>query len=94
MLSAAHPPDAELLAAADWPAVLRQARQHGVDNLSLPWRWRPSTRRSLLAASGHVAPDSAPAAWRTTLSGRNPRALQRQRQLAELLAAYGVPASM
>ncbi len=81
------PPDAELLAAADWPAVLRQARQHGVDTYLYPWLAEHAP--ALFSPRADVAPDSAPAAWRTLFLAAIPRALQRQRQLAELLAAFG-----
>ncbi len=81
-----RPPEDGLLVAADWPAVLRQARQHGVDTYLYPWLAEHAP--ALFSARADVPPDSAPAAWRALFLEAVPRTLLRQRQLAEILAAF------
>lgn len=80
------PPEGDLLAAADWPATLRLARQHGVDTYLYPWLAEHAP--ALFSPHADVPPDSAPAAWRALFLEAVPRTLLRQRQLAELLDAF------
>ena len=79
-----QPPDREL-ASADWRAVSRQAREHGVDTYLYPWL--AAHVPDLFSIRTAVAADSAPAAWRAAFFDALPRSVQRKRQLAELLAA-------
>jgi hypothetical protein len=80
------PPEGDLLPAADWPATLRLARQHGVDTYLYPWLAEHAP--ALFSPHADAPPDSAPAAWRALFLEAVPRTLLRQRQLAELLAAF------
>ena len=78
------PPDAPL-DAADWPAVLRQAREQGVDTYLYPWLSANVPERFSAKA---VVPGSAPAAWRELFLEALTQTLLRQRQLAEIFAAF------
>lgn len=71
---------------ADWPTLLRQARQHGVDTYLYPWL--SEQRPALFSPRASAAPESAPAAWRALYFQEVPRALLRQKQLAAILSAF------
>jgi len=78
------PPDSDLTS-ADWPSVLKQARQQGVDAFLFPWLAAHSP--ALFSFKAPVAGNSAPAAWRSLFLESLSHTLQRQRQLAEILGA-------
>ena len=79
------PPESDLTS-ADWPSVLRLARQHGVDTFLYPWL--ATHCPSLFSSKAGAANDSAPVAWRALFLESLARTLQRQRQLREILCAF------
>lgn len=81
-------PPADDLHAADWPTVLKQARQQGVDTFLYPYLAEHGP--DLFSAHAAVADTSAPAAWRALFLDALSLTLRRQRQLAELLSAFAL----
>jgi hypothetical protein len=81
-----RPPEDGLIDSTDWTTVLTQARQHGVDTYLYPWL--AANAPALFSARANVPPDSAPAVWRALFLEAIPLTILRQRQLAEILAAF------
>ena len=80
-----RPPDTDL-SSADWPHILKQARQHGVDAFLYPWL--AEHLPLFFSPKANVALNSAPAAWRALFFESVSRAALRQRQLSEILEAF------
>lgn len=80
-----RPPDTDL-SSADWPHILKQARQHGVDAFLYPWL--AEHLPLFFSPKANVASNSAPAAWRALFFESVSRAALRQRQLSEILEAF------
>lgn len=81
-----RPPEDGLFDSIDWPSVLTQARQHGVDTYLYPWL--AANAPALFSTRAYVPPDSAPAAWRALFLDAIPLTILRQRQLTEILATF------
>ncbi len=80
-----RPPD-EDLTSLNWAAVIKQARQHGVDAFLYPWLSEHCPH--LFSSKADVSESSAPAAWRVYFLRSVSHTVLRQRQLSEILEAF------
>lgn len=79
-------PADQALRQTDWAALLKQAREHGIDTFLFPWL--VDQIPDLFSAQAAVPADSAPAVWRSLFLNALTQSVLRRYQLAELFADF------
>lgn len=79
-------PAGQALKQTDWAALLKQAREHGVDTFLFPWLAQQFPE--LFSSHAPVPEDSAPAVWRSLFLHALSQSALRRNQMAELFADF------